>query len=79
MIDVILYINLSHCVDRKQHCLDEIRKIDLLLIKIQRIDAVYQKDNGALGYIRSHIKALQQFIDHSEWKTCLIMEDDFTF
>jgi hypothetical protein len=78
-IDVILYINLAHRLDRKQHCLDEISKIDPLFAKTHRIDAVYQKDNGALGCTRSHIKALQQFIDHSEWKTCLIMEDDFTF
>ncbi len=78
-IDVLFYINLAYRLDRKQHCLDEIKKIDPLLLKTRRIDAVHQKDNGALGCTRSHIKALREFINHPSWKTCLIMEDDFTF
>lgn len=78
-IDKILYINLEHRVDRKDHCLQEIQRIDPTFSKTQRIDAIYQKDNGALGCLLSHIKALQTFIDHPTWKTCLIMEDDFTF
>ena len=78
-IDIILYINLEKRFDRKQHCVEEIKKIDPFLLKTQRVNAVYQKENGALGCTRSHIKALQAFIDHPTWKTCLIMEDDFTF
>jgi GR25 family glycosyltransferase involved in LPS biosynthesis len=78
-IDAILYINLEHRTDRNEHCLNEIRKIDPLLAKTHRIDAVYNKTNGALGCTQSHIKALQLFLDNSTWNTCIIFEDDFTF
>jgi GR25 family glycosyltransferase involved in LPS biosynthesis len=77
-IDAILYINLEHRTDRNEHCLNEIRKMDPLLAKTHRIDAVYNKINGALGCTQSHIKALQLFLDNP-WNTCIIFEDDFTF
>ena len=63
-IDAILYINLEHRPDRNEHCLNEIRKIDPLLTKTHRIDAVCNKSNGALGCTLSHIKALQLFLDN---------------
>ena len=77
-IDAILYINLEHRHDRNEHCLNEIRKVDPLLTKTHRIDAIYNKSNGALGCTLSHIKAIQLFLDNS-WNTCIILEDDFTF
>jgi GR25 family glycosyltransferase involved in LPS biosynthesis len=78
-IDAILYINLEHRRDRNEHCLNEIRKIDPLLTKTHRINAVYNKSNGALGCTLSHIKALELFLDNPTWNTCIIFEDDFTF
>ena len=78
-IDAILYINLEHRHDRNEHCLNEIRKIDPLLTKTHRIDAVYNKSNGALGCTLSHIKAIKLFLDNLAWNTCIIFEDDFTF
>jgi len=78
-IDAILYINLEHRPDRNEHCLNEIRKIDPLLTKTHRINAVYNKSNGALGCTLSHINALQLFLDNPTWNTCIIFEDDFTF
>ena len=63
-IDAILYINLEHRPDRNDHCLNEIRKIDPLLTKTHRIDAILNKINGALGCTLSHIKALQLFLDN---------------
>ena len=78
-IDAILYINLEHRHDRNDHCLNEIRKIDPLLTKTYRIDAVYNKSNGALGCTLSHIKAIQLFLDNPTWNNCIIFEDDFTF
>jgi hypothetical protein len=78
-IDAILYINLEHRPDRNEHCLNEIRKIDPLLTKTHRIDAVCNKSNGALGCTLSHIKAMLLFLDNSSWNTCIIFEDDFTF
>lgn len=74
-IDAILYINLKHRIDRKRHILHEIRKISNI-INIHRIDAI-KRDNGALGCGLSHIKALEYALHH-EWKTVLILEDDFT-
>jgi len=78
-IDAILYINLDHRSDRMEHVLQEIRKIDPTLFKSHRINAEYVPTHGALGCTRSHIKALQLFMKHPEWKNCLILEDDFTF
>lgn len=78
-IDAILYINLEHRNDRNEHCLNEIKKIDPLLSKVHRINAVHNRKNGALGCSLSHIKALELFIDNPDWKNCLILEDDFTF
>ena len=78
-IDAILYINLEHRRDRNEHCLNEIRKIDPLLTKTYRIDAVYNNSNGALGCTLSHIKAIQLFLDNPTWNKCIILEDDFTF
>ena len=78
-IDAILYINLDHRLDRKEHILQEIRKIDPTLSKTHQIHAEYVPDHGALGCTKSHMKALQLFMKHHEWKNCLILEDDFTF
>jgi glycosyl transferase family 25 len=77
-IDAILYINLAHRVDRKEHILNEINKLGKDASFIHRIDAI-KCDPGALGCSLSHIKALQYALDHPEWKTILVLEDDFTF
>jgi len=77
-IDAILYINLEHRVDRKEHMLHEINKLGKDVSCIHRIDAV-KRDPGALGCSLSHIKALQYALEHPEWKTILVLEDDFTF
>jgi len=77
-IDAILYINLAHRRDRNRHILDEIHKIGTDDSKIHRIDAI-RRTPGALGCGLSHIKALEEAWAHSEWKTVLILEDDFTF
>ena len=75
-IDAILYINLAHRTDRKEHILDEIHKLCTDDSKIHRIDAI-KRENGAFGCGLSHIKALEYALEH-EWKTVLIVEDDFT-
>jgi glycosyl transferase, family 25 len=78
-IDAICYINLEHRLDRKEHCLKEISKIDPTFSKTHRIDAIYNKENGALGCTASHIKTLKMFLENDSWKTMLILEDDYTF
>lgn len=77
-IDAILYINLAHRTDRKDHILLELQKWGVDSSKIHRIDAVHRTP-GALGCGLSHIKALTEAFSHSEWNTVLILEDDFTF
>lgn len=79
VLDAILYINLAHREDRKQHVLDEIKKINPSLDRVHRIDALYVQNQGALGASMSHIKALELMIKHPEWERCAIFEDDFTF
>jgi len=77
-IDAILYINLAHRIDRKEHILHEINKLGKDESFIHRIDAV-KRIPGALGCSLSHIKALEFALKHSEWNTVLVLEDDFTF
>jgi glycosyl transferase family 25 len=77
-IDAICYINLEHRTDRKEHILNEIHKFCKDESKIYGIDAI-KKENGALGCGLSHIKTLEFVLSHPEWKTVLILEDDFTF
>ena len=77
-IDAILYINLAHRTDRKEHILLELQKWGIYSSKIHRIDAVL-KTPGALGCGLSHIKALTEAFSHTDWNTVLILEDDFTF
>jgi hypothetical protein len=77
-IDAVLYINLAHRTDRKEHILSELQKWGIDSSKIHRIDAVL-KTPGALGCGLSHIKALTEAFSHHEWNTILILEDDFTF
>ena len=76
-IDAILYINLAHRTDRKEHILQEIGKLCQDSSKIHRIDAI-KKDPGALGCGLSHVNALEYALAH-EWKYVLVLEDDFTF
>jgi hypothetical protein len=77
-IDAILYINLAHRTDRKEHVIHEIHKICRDDSKIHRIDAI-RTEPGALGCGLSHIKALEYAMAHPNWKMVLILEDDFTF
>jgi len=77
-IDAILYINLAHRTDRKEHVIHEIHKICVDDAKIHRMDAI-RTEPGALGCGLSHIKALEYAMAHPEWNTILILEDDFTF
>jgi GR25 family glycosyltransferase involved in LPS biosynthesis len=77
-IDVIFYINLEHRTDRKEHFLSEIKKLCKDDTKVVRIDAI-RNEIGATGCTASHIKAMETFDEHPEWKTCILFEDDFTF
>lgn len=78
-IDVILYINLEHRTDRKEHILNEINKICTVQEKIYRVDAIKHDKGGAIGCGLSHMKALTFALTNENWNNILILEDDFTF
>jgi hypothetical protein len=78
-IDAILYINLDHRTDRDEHIRGEIQHIDPTFSKTHRISGEYIPDHGALGCSISHCRALTMMMHRREWKTCMILEDDFTF
>jgi GR25 family glycosyltransferase involved in LPS biosynthesis len=77
-VDVIYYINIVDRTDRRDQFLEEMRNIGLPSDKIVRIPAVYEKERGALGCSKSHIKTLETFIA-SGHNNCIIFEDDFQF
>jgi GR25 family glycosyltransferase involved in LPS biosynthesis len=77
-VDVIFYINLESRIDRKEHFLSEIKKLCIDESKIVRVDAIKEK-YGALGCTKSHIKALELFMENPLWTTCMVFEDDYTF
>lgn len=77
-IDVIYYINLDFRKDRNDEFLEEMRKMNIPLSKIVRIDAVHNKTNGAIGCSMSHIKTIEEFIN-SGHNNCIVFEDDFQF
>ena len=77
-IDVVYVINLDNRLDRLYEFLSEMDKIKFPFNKIIRISGVYKRNEGHLGCSLSHIKALEHFIS-SEYKNCIIFEDDFQF
>lgn len=77
-IDVIFYINLAHRTDRREHIEKELARLCVDPSKLVRIDAI-KRDPGALGCTLSHMKAYEIFLANPAWKTCMILEDDFTF
>jgi glycosyl transferase family 25 len=76
--DKILIINLKHRTDRKNKILQELNRFLFDTDKILFIDAVYNKENGALGCTASHIKCIQYAIKNN-LDNILILEDDYNF
>lgn len=77
IFDKILIINLKHRTDRKNHMLNEFKKISISKNKIMFIDAIYDI-NGARGCTQSHIKCIEYAIDNN-LNNVLILEDDYMF
>jgi glycosyl transferase family 25 len=79
-IHEIYYINLEHRNDRNDEFLSNFSSVDAY--RIHRVDGVYEKDNGALGCLQSHIKALEMALannnnNNTDDENILICEDDF--
>ena len=77
-IEKIYIINLKHRTDRLEHILKELEKVNIDKGKVQIIEAIYEPKFGALGCSKSHVLTVKKFIS-SNYKNCLILEDDFTF
>ena len=75
-IDHAYYINLESRPDRKEQILREINRIGLNSTRINGIPEI--SGRGSLGCSKSHIIALETFIN-SGYKNCIIFEDDFIF
>lgn len=74
----LFYINLEHRKDRNSHILSELEKVDYPLSCVERVEAVYCPENGALGCTESHLKALE-LAKSMEGDVFIILEDDFSF
>lgn len=76
IVDHIYFINLNHRQDRAADFYKTMESIGIGKESITRIPAAYEPDIGALGCTKSHIHALEKFLD-SNYKTVVIFEDDF--
>ena len=77
-IDKILIINLKHRTDRKKEMLKQINRLNLSIHKFEFIEAIYDKQNGALGCTKSHLKCLNYALENNLNNVCII-EDDYDF
>lgn len=76
IFDKILIINLKHRPDRREQILNELNKLNISKNKIEVIEAIYNKNNPALGCTESHLKCTEYAIQNN-LKNVLILEDDF--
>jgi glycosyl transferase family 25 len=77
-IDHIYYINLDHRTDRRKEIEGVLDDLEIPIEKRQRISAIYNREFGALGCTRSHIVALETFLQTNS-TYCMILEDDFIY
>jgi glycosyl transferase family 25 len=70
----VVYINLEHRHDRKEHVERELNKLGL---EGARFNAI-KMENGAIGCSLSHLKILEE-ARKQKWDHVLIVEDDITF
>lgn len=72
----LYFINLKDRKDRKTRVIQQMNNVNYPLSKINRVDAIKESFNGALGCTKSHIKALKQALKQA-FPYVLIIEDDF--
>jgi glycosyl transferase, family 25 len=77
-LDAVIFINLDNRKDRKILIEKELENMGVKKEKIIRFPAIYEKYNGHLGCVKSHIEVLK-IIKQSNFKNALILEDDFKF
>jgi len=77
-LDAVIYINLDHRKDRRSKIEAELERMGVDKTKVIRFPAVYEKLNGHLGCVKSHI-GVMKIIQNSNFRNALILEDDFAF
>lgn len=77
-IDKVYYINLDHRKDRCEQIEKVLNDLSCPSEKRERISAVLHPQFGTLGCTKSHMTALEKFIE-SGLETCLVLEDDFIY
>ena len=75
-INAILYININHRTDRKQRIEKTFRTLGVPENKLIHVEAVFDPSNGAVGCLKSHIKALKIAMEEYKGQNVLICEDD---
>lgn len=74
-IDKVVYINLEHRTDRREHIENTLNNF---CIPFERFNAIRTKGVGFIGCARSHLEVLKM-ARRNNYKNVLILEDDFTF
>ena len=75
-IQNIYYINLEHRIDRKDHIINELKKLNIY--ENSTCFKAIQHKNGAIGCSLSHLKILQIALKNN-FENILILEDDIYF
>ena len=81
-VQKIFYINLKHRYDRKNNLINEFKQIGIESEQLHRIEAYFTPENGAVGCLISHIKAIRVAIKectNNNINNVLICEDDIRF
>lgn len=73
-INHILYINLEHRIDRKNHVENQFKNLNLHATRFNAL----KMNNGAVGCSLSHLKCLEM-AKKNKWDQVMIVEDDITF
>lgn len=76
-IDQVVYINLAHRTDRREHMEQQLGLTALPADRITRFEAVAKPDFGILGCVESHIAVLELALEKG-WEWTMVLEDDFT-
>lgn len=72
----VWYINLDHRTDRRNHI--EKQLVQLNIQPFTRLSATYEPRRGIVGCGKSHVRAVEAFLQSGKTYG-IILEDDFTF
>ena len=74
-VDGIVYINLENREDRKKLILNELKRLETDMTKVNKVSGLYIPKNGHKGCVQSHISAIN-IAKMNKWNYVLVFEDD---